>query len=458
MNTLSKINEVIKASPAIQIQSKISLLQRRAWNVLLANAYNELPDKDIHSVSVVELAAKLGFGDGNQEYLKEMLRSLRSCEVEWNLLNKDNKQEWGVAGLLAEVRITDGICFYQFSHTLRLKLHNPRVYAKLNLRLQNRFRSRYALVLWEVCFDYFDTTRDQGETPFIPLETYRELMGIEADEYQTFKALNQFVIKPAIKEINDLTNYLVEVEQKRLGRRIGELKFRITKVKQLPVQESIYPDIENLSPVAVELIQSEIDRKVALEITDQEWDFVNPEKLPEPGTYPDFLGYVTEKIEISRHAADVKNRGGFLIEAIRENYQNSEVQKARQLRAEKVREKELQELTEEFKIRRQNILRQTVHADPELVERAAKHIHSYIVRERLLEHDSALVAYQKGGMVTAEINAILAAEFCQELLAPVVEAYENEKARILDSGQRSAVSGQRSAISGQKEWQSAVGG
>ena len=431
MNNLSKINEVIKASPAIQIQSKISLLQRRAWNVLLANAYNELPDKEIHSVSVVELAAKLGFGDGNQEYLKEMLRSLRSCEVEWNLLNKDNKQEWGVAGLLAEVRITDGICFYQFSHTLRLKLHNPRVYAKLNLRLQNRFRSRYALVLWEVCFDYFDTTRDQGETPFIPLETYRELMGIEADEYQTFKALNQFVIKPAIKEINDLTNYLVEVEQKRLGRRIGELKFRITKVKQLPVQESIYPDIENLSPVAVELIQSEIDRKVALEITEQEWDFVNPEKLPEPGTYPDFLGYVTEKIEISRHAAEVKNRGGFLIEAIRENYQNSEVQKARELRAEKVREKELQELTEEFKIRRQNILRQTVHADPELVERAAKHIHSYIVRERLLEHDSALAAYQKGGMVTAEINAILAAEFCQELLAPVVETYEDEKARIL---------------------------
>ena len=59
-------------------------------------------------------------------------------------------------------------------------------------------------------------------------------MGIDADEYQTFKALNQFVIKPAIKEINDLTDYHVEVEQKRIGRRIGELKFRITKVKQLP--------------------------------------------------------------------------------------------------------------------------------------------------------------------------------------------------------------------------------
>ena len=351
-----------------------------------------------------------------------------ACQVKWNLLNKDKKEKWGFANLLASAEIEEGICSYEFPKPLRLKLHNPRVYAKLNLRLQNRFRSRYALVLWEICFDYFDTDRDQGETPFIPLETFRELMGIEADEYQTFKALNQFVIKSAIKEINDLTDYHVEVEHKRLGRRIGELKFRITKVKQFPVQESLFPDIENLPPVAVELIQADIDRKVAQKIADQEWDFVSPEKLPEPGTYPDFLVYVAEKIEISLHAAEIKNRGGFIIEAIRENYQNSEVQKAREMRAEKVREKALEDLTAGFRGKRDNIIRQAVHADPGLVEAAAERIQSYIVRQRLVEHPSAMESYQKGGMVAAEINAILAAEFCQDLLAPVVEVYEDEKA------------------------------
>ena len=428
---LAKIDEVIKASPAIQIQSRISLLQRRAWNVLLANAYNELPNQEIHRVSLVELAAKLGFGDGNQEYLKEVLKSIVDCKVEWNVLGKDKKEEWGVASLLAEVRIRDGICFYQFPHTLRLKLYNPRVYAKLNLRLQNRFRSRYALILWEVCFDYFDTDRDQGETPFIALEVFKGLMGLEKDEYSVFKELNRNVIKPAVKEINDLTNYYVAVEPKRIGRRIAELKFRITKVKQLPVQESLFPDIENLPPVAVELIQAEIDRKVAQKIADQDWDFVNPQKLPEPGTYPDFLMYVAEKIEISRHAAEVKNRGGFIVDAIRENYQDPAVQKERQLRAAKVREKELEDLTAEFRIKRDNILRQAVHAEPQLVEVAAERIQSYIIRERLVEHDSPIEAYQKGGMVKAEIDGILAAEFCQDLLAPVVETYENEKARIL---------------------------
>ena len=431
MNNLSKINEVIKASPAIQIQSRISLLQRRAWNVLLANAYNELPDKEVHSVSVVELAAKLGFGDGNREYLKEMLRSLRSCEVEWNLLNKDNKQEWGVAGLLAEVRIVDGMCFYQFPHTLRLKLYNPRVYAKLNLRLQNQFSSRYTLILWEICFDYFDTGRDQGETPFIPLGTFRELMGLQADEYTTFKSLNQWVIKPAIKEINDLTNYHVEVEQKRIGRRIGELKFRITRAKHIPIQESLFPDIENLPLVAVELVQAGIDRNVALQIADKEWDFVNPAKLPSPGTYSDFLSYIAEKIEMSVDAASVKNRAGYIVEAIRENYQDPELQKQREVRAEKAKEKELEDLTTEFNAKRKTLLRQAVHAEPELVDAAAERIQSYIVRQRLEAHDTALAAYQKGGVVTAEINAILAEEFCQDLLAPVVAAYEDEKDRIL---------------------------
>ena len=163
---LESINEVIKASPAIQIQSKVTHLQRRAWNVLLANAYNELPNKEIHRVSVIELATKLGFDSHNQDYLKDTLEALVDCTVKWNLLGKDKKQEWGVASLLAEVRIRDGICFYQFSHTLRIKLYNPRIYTKLNLRLQNQFRSQYALVLWELCFDYFDTDRGQGETPF----------------------------------------------------------------------------------------------------------------------------------------------------------------------------------------------------------------------------------------------------------------------------------------------------
>ena len=256
-------------------------------------------------------------------------------------------------------------------------------------------------------------------------------MGLEETDYPVFKVLNQSVIKPAIKEINDLTNYHVEVEQKRVGRRIGFLKFRITRVKHIPVQESLFPDIENLPLVAIELTQADIDRKIALKIASAEWDFISPEKLPPPGTYPDFLTYIAEKIEMSLAGAAVKNRAGYIVEAIRENYQDPEVQKARAERAENAKHKQLEELEEEYNVKCKNLLRQAVHANPELVDAAAQRIQSYIVRQRLLEHPSPIEAYQKGGMVTAEINAILAAEFCQDLIAPVQTAYEDEKEKIL---------------------------
>ena len=428
---LENINQVIKASPAIQVQGKMTHLQRRAWNILLANAYDELPDKDIHSVSVAELAAKLGYKSNDLDYLKETLEALGACQVKWNLLNKDKKEKWGFANLLASADIENGTCTYGFAPHLRQKLYNPRIYTKLNLRLQNRFKGQYALILWEICFDYFDADRNQGETPFIPLETFRELLGIESDEYPAFSIFNRAVIKPAIKEINDLTDYYVEVEQKRISRKVAELKFRIQRVKQLPVQESLFPDIDNLPPVALELVQAGVDKIVALQIDKRTWEAVNPDKRPEPDTYPDFLDYISEKIEMSLDASEVKNRGGFIVEAIRENYIDPEVQKERELRAEKAKAKELEDLTVEFRAKRANVIRQAVHADPKLVEQAAERIQSYIVRERLLEHNSAMEVYQKGGMVKAEIDTILAAEFCQDLIAPIQIAYEDEKARIL---------------------------
>ena len=434
MNLLQR-DEFIKASPAIQIQGSLTHLQRRAWNVLLANAYDELPNREIHRVSVVELAAKLGFNSRNQEHLKDMLKSLAECTVEWNVLGKDKKQVWGVATLLASAEIENGICTYGFAPHLRLKLYNPRVYAKLNLRLQNRFTDRHALILWEICFDYFDTARDQGETPFIPLDTFRELMGVAPDEYPAFKTLNQCVIKPAIKEINELTNFFVEVEQKRESRKVAFLKFIISRLKPIappePIQESLFPDIEDLPAIANMLVQVGVSRREALKITNQGWDGVVVDVPQE--NYRDFQAYVQEKIGLAQQATDVKNIGGFIVKAIRENY-NDPVFQA-QLEERKKREQQgiLDSLESEMLEKKRALLRQAVRSNPELLEQVVDRIQSHIIRERLASYASIQEAYQDGSMVTAEINAILADEFCADLLAPLYEVYASEKAQILDT-------------------------
>ena len=431
MNLLVR-DEFIKASPAIQIQGNITHLQRRAWNVLLANAYDELPNREMHRVSIVELAEKLSFNSRNQGHLKEMLKALTECMVEWNTLGKDNKQVWGVAALLASAEIENGICTYAFAPHLRLKLYNPRVYAKLNLRLQNRFTDRHALILWELCFDYFDTARDQGETPFIPLEKFRELMGVENDVYPAFKTLNQCVVKPAVKEINELTNFFVEVEQKREGRKIGFLKFRISRLRELPAveptQASLFPDIEDLPAVANALVQAGVARREALKIANEEWKAVAADVQLE--AYPDFAAYVEEKIGLAQQAG-VKNRAGFIVQAIRENYQDPVFQAQLEDRKQREQAAMLEAIESEKLEKRKVLLRQAVRTEPELLEKAVEKIESHIVLKNLDDYASVEEAYRAGGMVTGEINAILTEHFCAELLAPVFEVYESEKARIL---------------------------
>ena len=433
---LAEINEVIKASPAIQIQSKITHLQRRAWNVLLANAYDELPNTDIHRINVIDLAQSLGFDSKNYDHLKETLKALVDCTVEWNILGKDKKGEWGVAALLASAKIKNGICTYGFAPHLRYQLYNPRIYTKLNLRLQNRFTSRYALILWEVCFDYFDIARNKGETSFIPLETFRELMGLEKDEYPLFKEFNRNVIKPAIKEINELTNFCVEIETKRIGRKISELKFRISRLKEIPTleptqeaaestQASLFVDMEDLPALAVKLVQAGVSQKEALRIANEEWDGVDAAAVLEDKE--DFAVYVDEKIGLARHATNVRNAGGFIVKAIRENYQDPEFQKELQVKKKKEKQEILALLRREMLEKQTALIRQAVRANPELIEQAAEKITSSFVRERLMDYDSVKDAYAAGVLVAGEINSILAKEFCADLIAPVIAAYEAEK-------------------------------
>ena len=134
---------------------------------------------------------------------------------------------------------------------------------------------------------------------------------------------------------------------------------------------------------------------------------------------------------MSFSAADVKNRGGYVIEAIRENYQDERVRTERELRAERARKQALEDLKEGFIVRRNNILRQTIQADPMLIEKAAERVTLIHPRRRLEEYETATEAYQESTMVKVAIEEVIADEFCQDLLAPVQTAYEDEKARIL---------------------------
>lgn len=329
-------NEVIKASAAIQINGKITLLQRRAWNVLLAHAYNELPSKERHTIPVQDLMHILEYNSTNQDYLKESLKALIHCRVEWNILDKDGHGEWGAAALLAGAKISRGICVYEYGSILREKLYNPHMYARLSLLVQNRFASKHALTLWELCVDYLGAKRDYGETPWMAIDDFRKIMGVEDSHYYAvfFKKLKQKVITPALDEINRISDFSVTVEYQHKGRKVTALQFTMRRVVSRPdpanTQDTLLPAWEDMPILVKELRDAGLSMPDALHIWQQGFTFVDDAARPTASgedAEAAFLRYVRAKIHLLKRrqaSGKVDNSTGFLREAIRKNYANPE--------------------------------------------------------------------------------------------------------------------------------------
>ena len=135
--------------------------------------------------------------------------------------------------------------------------------------------------------------------------------------------------------------------------------------------------------------------------------------------------YVEEKIGLAQQATDVKNMGGFIVKAIRENYQDPVFQRELQVRKAEEREAMLDALKAEMHEKKGALLRQAVRTRPELLERAAARITSRFGKSD--SNGSVKDAYEASSMVAGEINIILAEEFCADLIAPVLAVYEAER-------------------------------
>ena len=104
-------------------------------------------------------------------------------------------------------------------HALRLETdHLIGAGHKLELEVLRAFSSKYALALYEavarrvrlqhICSERFD------------LDDFRELLGVEHNKLTTYGNLNQYAIKPALLEVNALSDFLVSAQPMKSGRRV----------------------------------------------------------------------------------------------------------------------------------------------------------------------------------------------------------------------------------------------
>ncbi|MCF2906707.1 replication initiation protein [Octadecabacter sp. CECT 8868] len=223
---------VKKHVAAIHVSGKLTLLQRKLSNVLLLNAYDTLTLQATHAMDARTLCTMIGYNSNDMDTLKASLRGLAETVAEWDMLDADGQQEWGVSSLLSYAKLKGGVCEYAYSPALAEKMNDPKVFALINLNIQRRFTSGHALALYENCYRFVRT----GSTGWWSLDLFRRLMGVgDSAYYETYKHLNAKIIKPAIAEVNKTSNIVVSAEIKKRGRAVSDIRFLIKENPQLAI-------------------------------------------------------------------------------------------------------------------------------------------------------------------------------------------------------------------------------
>lgn len=244
----------------------LSLLQRKIFNALLLAAYDDLLVKAEHEIPVEVLKILIDYKSKDLEVLRGALREIRGKPVEFNLLDRSDRGTWTITGLLSEASLGQGRCTFSFGKRMAEMLYRPEVYVLLNLRIQNKLQSSWTLNLYENISRF----RDVQSTGWYDVGTWRKVLGATGEGFDEYKRFRARVLRPAVEEINEQSDLLVEMVEERLesrGKPISRIKFLIKPNPQTtlaPFPVDAHDELRNL-PIFRELRELNVPERIAIE-------------------------------------------------------------------------------------------------------------------------------------------------------------------------------------------------
>lgn len=308
--------ELKKHAATIHCSNTLSLLQRKVSNALLYHAYGELMQKEEHEITVKQLCRLIGYNGNNHAVIKDALKALISTVIEWNLINDVTGQEnWTASSILASVSLEGPLCYFAYSPRMKQLLHSPSMFGKIDLVIQSKFRSSYGLALYENCIRY----RGLPHTKWFDMALFKKLMGVPDGMYDVFRDFKRRVLDKAIDEVNTYSDLVIACELGKEGRKVVKVRFKLK-------ERAKKTRLGNATPVArLEAPQSDLAAQLNTEFG------LSPEQIEQVLAAYD-AKFIEDKVAVIKaskpyQAGKVENLTGYLISALKNNYQAPKKQK-----------------------------------------------------------------------------------------------------------------------------------
>ncbi len=203
----------------------LTLADRRIHNLLLENAWDAIDKPVTHVIAKTLLRGSHDSNDRIGASLERLMSAIVEVRVVWD--GEPAIERVQLLGGNVETLRSDGLLKYEIPSRLRRIIGNSTVFARLRREVMFALTSKYALTLYEMVQKRGNLRWRSAEK--FTLAELRGILGVPRGKLTSWSNLKLRAIVPAVAEVNQLSDYVVEVAPIKTGRSVTHVELRWRK-------------------------------------------------------------------------------------------------------------------------------------------------------------------------------------------------------------------------------------
>jgi hypothetical protein len=219
------MGRIIKPRELVDIVELTPLSRNESilYNQLLANAWNDIRTRPVHKVLKASLRGTHESNDRLDEAFDRLMGAWAKVRAKDPQTGAMTTFRIHLLGTSAEEERDSGYFYYTFPPDLLAVISQSRAWATIKSHIMYALRSKYSIRLYEMVERRVGLNKQFEE---IGIDAFRSYLGVPEDKLERFADFNKHALKPALAEVNHLTDFWVNVSAIKRGRTVEALLLR----------------------------------------------------------------------------------------------------------------------------------------------------------------------------------------------------------------------------------------
>jgi plasmid replication initiation protein len=218
-----------KSNALVEASYKLTLQEQRLLLVCIGR-FNPQAEKPEKTVTITAAEFYESFPAIGRQHAEEKLKEAIDRLWDRSIIIRDQnvREEFRWIQYRAQYLVGEAKVKITFSDAIMPYLTQLKgQFTRVVVKNVSRLSSTYSIRIYEL-LQQFRATGDR----MIAIDDFRSMLGIN-NKYNTFKSLNQLLLKPAIDELNEKSDLTVTVDTVKQGRKVVALHFQFKEDKQI---------------------------------------------------------------------------------------------------------------------------------------------------------------------------------------------------------------------------------